>query len=149
MAYMAALERVSFTLLLAVLIVFTSRVYAGEPHGHATSAAAIKGKSNSPYASLSPFQCSGTMLKCATAVAPAWTPDGTLWLVWVANGAVMTASSRDLGASFSEPTRIAHHGDRLDIGPDAMPQIVIDKSGRIVVAYSVFRDDHWNAQVLV
>ncbi|MCC7122891.1 MAG: exo-alpha-sialidase [Gammaproteobacteria bacterium] len=30
-----------------------------------------------------------------------------------------------------------------------MPQLVIDARGRIVVAYSVFRDDDWNAQVLV
>jgi len=151
-AYPAALTSVSFALCLAMLVIFAAHAYAGESQGHAghvASTGATKGKSSSTYASLSPFQCSGTTLKCATAAAPAWAPDGTLWLVWVANGAVMTASSRDLGASFSEPARIAHHGDRLDIGPDAMPQIVIDANGRIVVAYSVFRDDHWNAQVLV
>lgn len=139
--------------LFATFARFAAPSAAAETHGHAGHAAGstvrAEGNAASPYASLAPFRCNDTTLKCATAAAPAWAPDGALWLAWIANGAVLAARSRDRGRSFSAPVVIARHGERLDIGPDAVPQIVIDTSGRIVVAYSVFRDDHWNAQVLV
>jgi len=139
--------------LFATFAFFAAPSAAAEARGHAGHAASgpvrAEGKAASPYASLAPFRCNDITLKCATAATPAWAPDGALWLAWIANGVVLAAHSRDLGKSFSAPAVIARHGERLDIGPDAVPQIVIDASGRIVVAYSVFRDDHWNAQVLV
>ncbi len=94
-------------------------------------------------------QCGGPGLACATAATPAWAPDGTLWLAWAAGGAVSVARSTDLGQTFSAPVEIGRHGARLDTGSDARPQIAIDARGRIVVAYAFFKDERWNAQVLV
>lgn len=113
----------------------------------ASTAAATPGAS--PYATLAPFRCAGATLRCATAATPAWAADGTLWLAWTADGAVAVASSRDEGRTFGAPVIVGRHGDRLDVGPDARPQILVDAAGRITVVYGVFRDDHWNAEVLV
>ena len=45
--------------------------------------------------------------RCAapSKVTPAFGPDGTLWLAWMAGGQISVASSRDGGASFSRPFR--------------------------------------------
>ena len=36
----------------------------------------------------------------------------------------------------------------LDWGPDARPQIVVEKTGAIALAFSIFRDKAFNGQVL-
>jgi hypothetical protein len=72
-----------------------------------------------------------------------------LWLVWVANGTVSVARSSDAGHGFGTTVEIGQHGMLLDSGTDAKPQLLVDAMGRIVVAYSVFKDTNWNAQVLI
>lgn len=93
--------------------------------------------------------CTSTALACASAVTPFIDSRGTLWLVWVAGGSVSSARSTDGGRSFTPAVEIGRHGSVLDLGSDAKPQIVVDAKGRAVVAYGVFKDKNWNAQVMV
>jgi hypothetical protein len=93
--------------------------------------------------------CAGTDLKCATAVTPAFDAHNNLWIAWVAGGAVSVARSTDLGRTFTDATIIGRYGDLIDVGADAKPQLAIDAQGRAVVAYGVFKDKAYDAQVWI
>jgi hypothetical protein len=92
--------------------------------------------------------CPDSSLACATAATPAFAPDGSLWLAWSAGGRVMVARSTDLGRSFSAPVPITPEQERLDTGADARPAIVVDREGRVFVAYALFKDDAYNGVVM-
>jgi hypothetical protein len=92
--------------------------------------------------------CDETVLRCASKVTPAFGPDGTLWLAWMAGGQISVASSKDAGHSFSTPVLVTKERLNLDWGPDARPKIVVDRNGGIAVAFSTFRDKAFNGQVL-
>jgi hypothetical protein len=92
--------------------------------------------------------CDETVLRCASKVTPAFSPDGTLWLAWMAGGQVSVASSKDAGHSFSTPVLVTKERLNLDWGPDARPKIVVDRNGGIALAFSTFRDKAFNGQVL-
>lgn len=92
--------------------------------------------------------CEEPALRCATKATPAFGSDGTLWLAWMAGGQVSVAHSRDDGASFSTPTQVTTTRLNLDWGPDARPKIVVDARGGIVLAFSIFKDEAFNGQVL-
>ena len=92
--------------------------------------------------------CEEPTLRCASKATPALAPDGTLWLVWMAGGQVSVAHSQDSGRTFSTPTQITTKRLNLDWGPDARPKIVVDRKGGIAVAFSIFRDEAFNGQVL-
>jgi hypothetical protein len=92
--------------------------------------------------------CEETVLRCASKVTPAFGPDGTLWLAWMAGGQISVASSKDAGRSFSTPVSVTKERLNLDWGPDARPKIVVDRNGGIALAFSVFRDKAFNGQVL-
>jgi hypothetical protein len=92
--------------------------------------------------------CDEVTLRCASKVTPAFSPDGTLWLAWMAGGKVSVASSKDAGHSFSTPVLVTKERLNLDWGPDARPKIVVDRNGGIAVAFSTFRDKAFNGQVL-
>ncbi|WP_461348292.1 sialidase family protein [Bradyrhizobium sp. USDA 4451] len=92
--------------------------------------------------------CEDTSLRCATKVTPAFGPDGTLWLTWMAGGQISVAGSKDQGKSFSTPVRVTRDRLNLDWGPDARPKLAIDAKGGIAVAFSIFRDQAFNGQVL-
>lgn len=87
-------------------------------------------------------------MRCATKATPAFAPDGTLWLVWMAGGKISVASSRDAGKSFSTAVAATPEPLNLDWGPDARPKIAIDGKGGIALAFSIFRDKAFNGQVL-
>ncbi len=93
--------------------------------------------------------CEGPELACARSATPLLLPDGTLWLAWAAGGHVSVARSADFGHSFGLPVMLKAEAATMDNGPDARPKIVQDKDGRLIVAYSLFKDRNWNAQVLV
>ncbi|MBP1297290.1 sialidase family protein [Bradyrhizobium elkanii] len=116
------------TLMLAAL---PSLAVAQMSHQHASEAA-----------------CEETALRCATKVAPAFGRDGTLWLAWMAGGQISVASSKDQGKSFSTPVQVTRERLNLDWGPDARPKLAIDAKGNIAVAFSIFRDQNFNGQVL-
>jgi hypothetical protein len=92
--------------------------------------------------------CDETVLRCATRVTPAFGPDGTLWLAWMAGGQLSVASSKDAGRSFSAPVQVTKDRIKLDWGPDARPKIVVDRNGVIALAFSIFRDEAFNGEVL-
>jgi len=93
--------------------------------------------------------CTTTDLACASAVTPFIDAQGTLWIAWSAGGAVSVARSSDGARSFGPAVVVGRHGAALDVGADARPQIVVDAAGRVIVAYGVFKDKAYNAQVLV
>ena len=92
--------------------------------------------------------CEEVELRCASKVTPAFASDGTLWLAWMAGGQISVASSKDQGRSFSAPVQVTQEKLKLDWGPDARPQIVVEKNGGIALAFSIFRDKAFNGQVL-
>jgi hypothetical protein len=92
--------------------------------------------------------CDEVALRCASKVTPAFGPDGTLWLAWMAGGQVSVASSKDGGRSFSTPVQVTKERLNLDWGPDARPKIVVDRNGNIALAFAIFRDKAFNGQVL-
>lgn len=115
-----------------VACVFLQSAAQGQMHGkHASEAA-----------------CEEPTLRCATKATPAFGPDGTLWLVWMAGGQVSVARSQDEGRSFSASTQVTTKRLNLDWGPDARPKIVIDRKGGIALAFSAFRDEAFNGEVL-
>lgn len=91
--------------------------------------------------------CEEPSLRCATKATPAFGPDGTLWLVWMAGGQVSVASSHDEGRSFSASTEVTTKRLNLDWGPDARPKIVVDRKGGLAIAFSTFRDEAFNGEV--
>ncbi len=91
--------------------------------------------------------CSTTELRCATKVTPAFSQDGTLWLVWMAGGQMLVGRSNDAGHTISPPAQVTQGKPDLDWGPDARPKIAVDRSGDIVVAFSTFRDKAFNGEV--
>ena len=119
-----ALAAVAFAL-------WQTTAYAQMNHQHASEAA-----------------CNETALRCASKVTPAFGPDGTLWLAWMAGGQISVASSKDDGKSFSAPVQVTKERLNLDWGPDARPKIVVDRNGGIALAFSIFRDKAFNGQVL-
>ncbi len=114
-----------------VIALWQTTAYAQMSHNHVSEAA-----------------CDEPTLRCASKVTPAFAPDGTLWLAWMAGGQVSVASSNDGGQRFSTPVAVTKERLNLDWGPDARPKIVVDRDGRISVAFSIFRDKAFNGQVL-
>ena len=99
----------------------------------------------SPTAPAAP--CKEPTLNCARSATPYFAPDGSLWVVWAANGVIAVARSTDMGKKFESTIEIAKHGSFLDTGPDARPHLVGNKSGDMTIAYAFFKDKQWNAQV--
>jgi hypothetical protein len=93
-------------------------------------------------------KCADASLACATQATPTFAPDGTLWLAWAANGTVSVARSHDLGRTFSPAVAVNPAPLDLDWGPDSRPSIVIDKDGRVFVAFARFRNDKFDGEVL-
>jgi hypothetical protein len=116
---------------LVAFVLFQSAAHAQMNHQHASEAA-----------------CDEVALRCASKVTPAFSPDGTLWLAWMAGGQVSVASSKDAGRSFSTPVQVTKERLNLDWGPDARPKIVVARDGGIALAFSIFRDKAFNGQVL-
>ncbi len=102
---------------------------------------------SSPYSAMAASACKEPTIECGKAAMPYFAADGALWVIWSAAGAVSVARSTDLGKTFAPRIEIAQHGAFLDTGPDARPQLVGDKQGNLIAAYSFFRDKQWNAQV--
>lgn len=91
--------------------------------------------------------CHDPVLACASTVAPAFAPDGTLWLAFDVDNRVFVVHSSDLGRNFSAPVAITPDRVNLDNGPDARPTIAVDRQNRVFVAYAIFKDDKFNGEV--
>ena len=105
--------------------------------------------SSAPSRAVDPQECVTQALACAQAATPLLQADGSLLLLWTANGSVMLAKSTDLGQTFSPAVELAQHGKFLDTGSDARAQIIGDDTGRVLIAYAFFKDRQWNAQINV
>lgn len=91
--------------------------------------------------------CADLSLACAATVSPAFAPDGTLWIAAQVDNRIFVAKSTDHGRSFSQPVVITPDSVTLDRGADARPKILIDRAGRIIVAYATVRDKNFNGEV--
>jgi len=118
-------------LIIAMFVLWHTGAYGQMNHQHATEAA-----------------CDEPTLRCASKVTPAFGPDGTLWLAWMAGGGISVANSKDHGHSFSAPVRVTRERLNLDWGPDARPKIVVDRNGGIALAFTILRDKAFNGRVL-
>jgi hypothetical protein len=92
-------------------------------------------------------KCADASLTCATQVTPTFAADGTLWIAWAAHGTVSVAHSSDLGHTFSAPVAVNPQPLDIDWGPDARPNIAVDRDGRVFVAFARFKDQKFNGQV--
>jgi hypothetical protein len=117
--------------LLATAAIWQGSAFAEMNHNYASEAA-----------------CEQIELRCASKVTPAFGPDGTLWLAWIAGGEVLVAGSHDEGRGFSAPVQITREKLDLDWGLDSRPKLVVDREGRIALAFSFFKDKSFNGQVL-
>ena len=93
--------------------------------------------------------CKEATLACASTVTPTFAQDGTLWLAFAAAGRIMVTKSTDLGRSFADAVPVNADVQQLDWGPDSRPKIVVEPSGRITVAFAIFKDKAFNGQVFV
>ncbi len=73
--------------------------------------------------------------------------DGTLWLAFSAAGKVLVTHSPDGGRTFTPPVAVNPEPLELDWGPDARPKILLDRDGRIFVAFAIFKDKEFNGKV--
>jgi hypothetical protein len=94
-----------------------------------------------------PPACAGKSLNCASAATATFAADGTLWLAWAAGGYVSVAKSNDLGQSFSEAKTVNAEPAQLDTGADSRSKIAVDDAGRIMVTYTIFKDNAFNGEV--
>ena len=90
--------------------------------------------------------CSDLSLACASTVTPVFAPDGALWIAARVNNQIFVAKSLDHGRSFTSPVVITPDRVTLDGGPDARPKILVDRDGRVIVAYAT-RDNKFNGQL--
>ena len=93
--------------------------------------------------------CAETTLHCASSATPFFAADGTLWLTWSAGRMISVAHSADLGAHFSDSVIVTPEPIRMDSGGDSRPTVVVDKTGRITVAYALFQDARYNGAVMI
>lgn len=82
----------------------------------------------------------------AFTAAPAFGPDGTLWVVRTMTDRVAVARSTDLAKTFSEPVMVTPEPMNLDWGPDARAKIIVDLKGNPVVTFGIFQDRNFNGR---
>lgn len=82
----------------------------------------------------------------AFTAAPAFAPDGTLWLVRPMVDRVVALRSTDLGKTFSAPVRVTPEPMNLDWGPDARARIAVDSRGGLIVTFGIFQDKNFNGR---
>jgi hypothetical protein len=70
------------------------------------------------------------------AVSAAFGPDGRLWRVRAGEHSLQVDSSTDLGASFGPPVLIEPPRQRLRVDPEGAPQIAIDTTGTLYIAWT-------------
>ena len=82
----------------------------------------------------------------AFTAAPAFSSDGTLWLVRPVGDRIGVSRSTDLGKTFSSPVMVTPEQMNLDWGPDARARIAVDPKGGLVVTFGVFQDKNFNGR---
>ena len=85
----------------------------------------------------------------AFTAAPAFGPDGTLWLVRPMGDRIGVLRSSDLGKTFSAPVMVTPEPMNLDWGPDARARIAVDPKGGLIVTFGTFQDKNFNGRAYV
>ncbi len=80
--------------------------------------------------------------------APAFAPDGTLWLARPMVDRVVVLRSTDVGKTFSPPIVVTPEPMNLDWGPDARARIAIDPRGGLIATFGIFQDKNFNGRAL-
>lgn len=93
--------------------------------------------------------CVGTDFSCAASITTQVDDRGVVWRVGATGGRIWLIRSADGGRHFSAPVLVAQHDAALDTGSDTRPQLLSDGAGRVLVAYGVFRDRRYNAQLML
>jgi hypothetical protein len=78
--------------------------------------------------------------------APAFGPDGTLWLARAMADRIVVLRSTDLGRTFSPPIVVTPEPMNLDWGPDARARIAVDPKGGPIVTFGTFQDKNFNGR---
>jgi hypothetical protein len=84
----------------------------------------------------------------AFTAAPAFAPDGTLWLARPIGDRIAVLRSTDLGKTFTAPVMVTPEPMNLDWGPDARARIAVDSKGSLVVTFGIFQDKNFNGRAL-
>jgi len=82
----------------------------------------------------------------AFTAAPAFAPDGTLWLVRPMVDRIVVTRSTDLGKTFTSPVTVTPEPMNLDWGPDARARIAVDPKGGLIVTFGTFQDKNFNGR---
>jgi hypothetical protein len=85
----------------------------------------------------------------AFTAAPAFGPDGTLWLVRPMADRIVVTRSGDLGKTFGPPVTVTPEPMNLDWGPDARARIAVDPKGGLIVTFGTFQDKNFNGRAYV
>jgi hypothetical protein len=85
----------------------------------------------------------------AFTAAPAFGPDGTLWLVRPMVDRIVVTRSGDLGKTFGPPVAVTPEPMNLDWGPDARARIAVDPKGGLIVTFGTFQDKNFNGRAYV
>lgn len=85
----------------------------------------------------------------AFTAAPAFGPDGTLWLVRPMVDRIVVTRSGDLGKTFGPPVTVTPEPMNLDWGPDARARIAVDPKGGLIVTFGTFQDKNFNGRAYV
>ncbi len=78
--------------------------------------------------------------------APAFGPDGALWLVRPMTDRIAVLRSTDLGKTFAAPVMVTPEPMNLDWGPDARARITVDPKGGLIVTFGIFQDKNFNGR---
>ncbi len=92
--------------------------------------------------------CADLTLACAVRVTPTFASDGSFWIAARTSDRVFVLKSKDRGKNFSEPVIVTPEPLALDSGPDSRPKIVVDRKGRVIVAFAT-RDKTFKGRVFV
>ena len=82
----------------------------------------------------------------AFTAAPAFGPDGTLWLVRTEGNRIVVVRSSNLGRTFTAPVAVTPEPMNLDWGPDARARIAVDPKGVAIVTFAIFQDRNFNGR---
>jgi len=73
---------------------------------------------------------------------------GVLWSVLYADGSLTVSSSKDLGATFTEPVRLNPAGPEVSVSEENRPQIAVDAAGHVFVTYTQAAPGRFNGLLM-
>lgn len=81
--------------------------------------------------------CAAPDPRCGNTAAPAFAPDGALYVAWAQGGHVWVGRSATLGKRFEQIARVNAEAQRIDDNGENRPKLAVDGAGRVFVTYTV------------